>query len=187
MVAPQNPIVIGLPSFGRLAQLVRALPSHGRGHKFESCIAHHFAPIPHSMFLHENGWAVFLFRVGLAFRFLQKIYPYRLERLRWIPEVIRPIKPWEILSEAKGARPQRPPESLPFRREADHPGSVCPSVIAQREMPTISCARHLRLLLGPSKCLSRSPQVIKIRISHFRWGVCREVLSRNRVLFSVLR
>ena len=25
---------------GRLAQLVRALPSHGRGHKFESCIAH---------------------------------------------------------------------------------------------------------------------------------------------------
>ena len=26
--------------FGRLAQMVRALPSHGRGHRFESCIAH---------------------------------------------------------------------------------------------------------------------------------------------------
>ena len=29
-----------LPVFGRLAQLVRALPSHGRGHGFESRIAH---------------------------------------------------------------------------------------------------------------------------------------------------
>ena len=27
---------------GRLAQLVRALPSHGRGHWFESSIAHQF-------------------------------------------------------------------------------------------------------------------------------------------------
>lgn len=26
---------------GRLAQLVRALVSHTRGHKFESCTAHH--------------------------------------------------------------------------------------------------------------------------------------------------
>ncbi len=25
---------------GQLAQLVSALPSHGRGHRFESCIAH---------------------------------------------------------------------------------------------------------------------------------------------------
>ena len=25
---------------GRMAQLVRALPSHGRGHRFESCYAH---------------------------------------------------------------------------------------------------------------------------------------------------
>jgi hypothetical protein len=31
--------------FGRLAQLVRALPSHGRGQRFESSIAHHFLPI----------------------------------------------------------------------------------------------------------------------------------------------
>ncbi len=29
----------GLP--GRLAQSVRALASHARGHRFESCIAHH--------------------------------------------------------------------------------------------------------------------------------------------------
>ncbi len=28
------------PRPGRIAQLVRALPSHGRGHKFESCCAH---------------------------------------------------------------------------------------------------------------------------------------------------
>ena len=27
--------------FGRLAQLVRALPSHGRGLGFESLVAHH--------------------------------------------------------------------------------------------------------------------------------------------------
>lgn len=30
------------PWIGRVAQLVRALPSHGRGHKFESCRAHQF-------------------------------------------------------------------------------------------------------------------------------------------------
>src|SRR5688500_47536 len=32
-------------AFGRLAQLVRALPSHGRGHWFESSIAHHSAAL----------------------------------------------------------------------------------------------------------------------------------------------
>ncbi len=31
---------LGFRPFGRLAQMVRALPSHGRGHRFESCIAH---------------------------------------------------------------------------------------------------------------------------------------------------
>ena len=30
-------------AIGRLAQLVRALLSHGRGHRFEFCIAHYFA------------------------------------------------------------------------------------------------------------------------------------------------
>jgi len=69
------------------------------------------------MFLHENGWAVFLFRVGLAFRFLQKIYPYRAERLRWIPERIRRTKPWKFLSEAKGGPTSAPTgaPSLPTR------------------------------------------------------------------------
>ena len=28
--------------FGRLAQLVRALALQARGHRFESCIAHHY-------------------------------------------------------------------------------------------------------------------------------------------------
>jgi hypothetical protein len=32
--------------FGLLAQLVRALPSHGRGHRFESCEAHHSSEYP---------------------------------------------------------------------------------------------------------------------------------------------
>src|ERR1700681_426273 len=33
---------------GRLAQLVRALPSHGRGQRFKSFVAHHYSPIlPH--------------------------------------------------------------------------------------------------------------------------------------------
>ena len=32
----------GCPRHGRLAQLVRALPSHGRGQRFKSFIAHHF-------------------------------------------------------------------------------------------------------------------------------------------------
>jgi hypothetical protein len=32
--------------FGRLAQLVRALPSHGRGLGFESLIAHHCRKVP---------------------------------------------------------------------------------------------------------------------------------------------
>lgn len=31
---------------GRLAQLVRALASHARGHKFESCTAHHGLLLP---------------------------------------------------------------------------------------------------------------------------------------------
>src|SRR6266403_4179975 len=30
--------------FGRLAQLVRALPSHGRGQRFKSFVAHHLLP-----------------------------------------------------------------------------------------------------------------------------------------------
>ena len=34
------------PAPGLLAQLVRALPSHGRGRWFESSTAHHFGTIP---------------------------------------------------------------------------------------------------------------------------------------------
>src|SRR5438270_4722831 len=46
---------IALASFGnlgRLAQLVRALPSHGRGQRFKSFVAHHSSPL--SKF-HSNG------------------------------------------------------------------------------------------------------------------------------------
>src|SRR5260370_37753184 len=32
---------------GRLAQLVRALPSHGRGQRFKSFVAHHSLPFSH--------------------------------------------------------------------------------------------------------------------------------------------
>src|ERR1700745_3859339 len=35
---------------GRLAQLVRALPSHGRGQRFKSFVAHHF-PIYSAIFV----------------------------------------------------------------------------------------------------------------------------------------
>src|SRR5215472_10372005 len=34
-----------LSAFGRLAQLVRALPSHGRGQRFKSFVAHHYPSI----------------------------------------------------------------------------------------------------------------------------------------------
>ena len=40
----KKPVLFGILMpicFGRLAQLVRALPSHGRGRGFESPIAHH--------------------------------------------------------------------------------------------------------------------------------------------------
>src|SRR6267143_6162160 len=33
--------VVCAAGFGRLAQLVRALPSHGRGQRFKSFVAHH--------------------------------------------------------------------------------------------------------------------------------------------------
>ena len=36
---------VSLPLRGRIAQLVRALPSHGRGQGFESLCAHHSAPV----------------------------------------------------------------------------------------------------------------------------------------------
>ena len=35
--------------FGRLAQLVRALLSHGRGHRFEFCYAHHLQMLKSSV------------------------------------------------------------------------------------------------------------------------------------------
>src|SRR6266851_4659246 len=35
---------------GRLAQLVRALPSHGRGQRFKSFVAHHSSPFSHHRF-----------------------------------------------------------------------------------------------------------------------------------------
>src|SRR5260370_9149026 len=35
---------------GRLAQLVRALPSHGRGQRFKSFVAHHSFPFSHHRF-----------------------------------------------------------------------------------------------------------------------------------------
>src|SRR5712675_715835 len=36
--------VVCAAGFGRLAQLVRALPSHGRGQRFKSFVAHHLFP-----------------------------------------------------------------------------------------------------------------------------------------------
>ena len=39
---PTRDKIAVLPTLGRLAQLVRALRSHRRGHKFESCAAHFF-------------------------------------------------------------------------------------------------------------------------------------------------
>ena len=36
----KEPCILFLPVAGRLAQLARALPSHGRGRRFESYIAH---------------------------------------------------------------------------------------------------------------------------------------------------
>src|SRR5579863_7059352 len=38
---------------GRLAQLVRALPSHGRGQRFKSFVAHHF-----------SGWPIHFLRLS---------------------------------------------------------------------------------------------------------------------------
>lgn len=46
-----------LSRFGRLAQLVRALPSHGRGRGFESLIAHSEKPLLSRGFL-ASGAAV---------------------------------------------------------------------------------------------------------------------------------
>src|SRR5437660_1795012 len=40
------PAVAGIRN-GRLAQLVRALPSHGRGQRFKSFVAHHSSPFSH--------------------------------------------------------------------------------------------------------------------------------------------
>src|SRR5260370_34923990 len=40
------PAVAGIGN-GRLAQLVRALPSHGRGQRFKSFVAHHWFPFSH--------------------------------------------------------------------------------------------------------------------------------------------
>src|SRR5580704_464413 len=40
---------------GRLAQLVRALPSHGRGQRFKSFVAHHRPPIWLNHFLPLNA------------------------------------------------------------------------------------------------------------------------------------
>ena len=37
--------------FGRLAQLVRALLSHGRGHRFESRTAHSITPLMSSVYI----------------------------------------------------------------------------------------------------------------------------------------
>src|ERR1700726_1328519 len=39
--------------FGRLAQLVRALPSHGRGQRFKSFVAHHSLSESHFIGKHE--------------------------------------------------------------------------------------------------------------------------------------
>ncbi len=44
------------PAPGLLAQLVRALPSHGRGRWFESSTAHHFVIRPKS---HDIGLIIF--------------------------------------------------------------------------------------------------------------------------------
>ena len=46
------------PAPGLLAQLVRALPSHGRGRWFESSTAHHFETIP---FFSESSFVLFQF------------------------------------------------------------------------------------------------------------------------------
>src|SRR5437868_13863674 len=49
--------VVYAAGFGRLAQLVRALPTHGRGQRFKSFVAHHFFSSdssPLSKF-HSNG------------------------------------------------------------------------------------------------------------------------------------
>src|SRR5713226_10029713 len=52
--------VVAAVKFGRLAQLVRALPSHGRGQRFKSFVAHHPILILSLFFraVRPIGWAV---------------------------------------------------------------------------------------------------------------------------------
>src|SRR5580658_1818127 len=44
------PSIAAVRTPGRLAQLVRALPSHGRGQRFKSFVAHHFCVLRQQIF-----------------------------------------------------------------------------------------------------------------------------------------
>src|SRR4029077_13391273 len=67
---------------GRLAQLVRALPSHGRGQRFKSFVAHHSFPIlPHRTGTSSLG-SVFVLSLLFSSRRKRKLQPIQDSRLK---------------------------------------------------------------------------------------------------------
>src|SRR2546421_55380 len=88
---------------GRLAQLVRALPSHGRGQRFKSFVAHHSLPFSH--YRAETSSSAVVFVLNLLFRSagkqgLQPIQDGNMStRCVFLgPDIVAPILQAEIMA-----------------------------------------------------------------------------------------
>src|SRR5436309_15062276 len=74
--------VVAARRFGRLAQLVRALPSHGRGQRFKSFVAHHAFLFSHCRSGPRRYRASFVLNLLFSGRWKRGLQPFQNSHLQ---------------------------------------------------------------------------------------------------------